>query len=375
MAMTVCVAAALAAARPTAADTPAKALGAVLREARARQAAGAYEEAANGYEAYARASGPTAESLRALEDAIELRLALGQVDKAGKDADLLVARHRKAEPARAARASIAVSEYEVEHGNPAGGQSRLEAWMVAFGDGAPLDTRLHAQTLFGRAAVQLHDDGTAGAAYGRVLDLWKDPAAAQRALAAEGADARRVGAALSDVGEALFHAAERKRKEADKIRFPEYRGADDKDEVVRHVKTEVAEWARQKQFAIEVAEREYQKIVALQPAPPPKWVVRGANRVGTAWGKLVAEYRAAPIPAAWKGHGLVPGKSITYDELRAAYYRALDDASVPLKQRTKAAFQACVTASAKYQYADELSRACHEWLSKNYPNEPLPAAR
>jgi len=79
------------------------------------------------------------------------------------------------------------------------------------------------------------------------------------------------------------------------------------------------------------------------------------------WGKFVAEYRAAPIPKAWKEH--------THDVLRGAYYATLDEASEPLKQHAKAAFKTCVDYSVKYQYADEYSRTCHHWLSRNYTSE------
>ena len=55
--------------------------------------------------------------------------------------------------------------------------------------------------------------------------------------------------------------------------------------------------------------------------------------------------------------------------MRAIYYEALDDAAAPLKAQAKAAFRTCVDYSVKYQYADELSRRCHEWLNKHYEAE------
>jgi hypothetical protein len=329
---------------------------------------GDFEEAADGLEAFARSSPSAATPPRAIEDALALRLALRQGDKASKDADLFVARYAKAEPVGASRASLAVADYDVDRGSPANGRTRLNAWQATFGDAAPLDARIHAQTLIGRANVRLNEKSRADAAYARVLELWKDPEAAQRTLAAEGADGR-LGVVLSDLGEALFSAAELRRKEADKIRFPEYRGNGTREDILQHMNTKVVQWVRAKRPAIEAAEREYKKIVDLQPAPPPKWVVRSATGVGRAWAKFVAEFRAAPIPAAWKGHGSVPGTSTTYDQLRAEYYRMLDEASEPQKQVARAAFKVCVDYSTKYAYADDFSLACHEWLEKNYPAE------
>jgi hypothetical protein len=88
------------------------------------------------------------------------------------------------------------------------------------------------------------------------------------------------------------------------------------------------------------------------------------------WGKFVAEFRAAPIPKEWKGHGLVPGTAdLTFDELRGEYFAKLDEASEPQKQTAKGAFKTCLDYSVKFQFFDEYSRKCEEWLSKNYGAE------
>ena len=68
----------------------------------------------------------------------------------------------------------------------------------------------------------------------------------------------------------------------------------------------------------------------------------------------------APIPAAWK----------TDAELRGVYYDSLDAASEPFKVRNaKPALKKCLDLSVKYQYFDEYSRVCEEWLAKNYKSE------
>ena len=56
-------------------------------------------------------------------------------------------------------------------------------------------------------------------------------------------------------------------------------------------------------------------------------------------------------------------------EIRTAYYGALDDASEPQKQQAKSAFEVCLGYSVKYQYFDQFSRTCEEWLATNYKNE------
>jgi len=77
------------------------------------------------------------------------------------------------------------------------------------------------------------------------------------------------------------------------------------------------------------------------------------------WGEFVREFRAAPIPVEWKKD----------DEIRNTYYAALDEKSEPWKQVAKDAYGTCLSYSVKYQYFDQFSRACEEWLAKNYKNE------
>src|SRR5690606_24701131 len=180
---------------------------------------------------------------------------------------------------------------------------------------------------------------------------------------------RRLGKALTAVGEALFFFAEEKRAAAEKIQFPEYKGSGDRDDVLKFVKTKVGDWIQKKRPAIKEAEAEYIKIVELQPVPPPKWVIAAGARVGQMYGKFVAEFRAAPVPKEWKGPGMVPGTDVSYAEILTTYYNSLDEASEPIKQQAKAAYKTCLGLSVKHQYFDEYSRACEEWLSKNYPAE------
>src|SRR5262249_28579592 len=154
---------------------------------------------------------------------------------------------------------------------------------------------------------------------------------------------RRLAKVLTAVGEAQFFFAEQTRKEADKIQFPRYAGSGQREEVLKHVKTKVGAWMKEKRPVIETAQKENLKIVQLKPARPRRWVIAAGSRVGQMWGKFVAEFRAAPIPNEWRGHGPVPGTAdLTYEELRGTYYAALDDASEPLKQQAKAAFKTCL---------------------------------
>jgi hypothetical protein len=66
---------------------------------------------------------------------------------------------------------------------------------------------------------------------------------------------------------------------------------------------------------------------------------------------------------------MVPGTDVSYAEILTTYYNSLDEASEPIKQQAKGAYKTCLGLSVKHQYFDEYSRACEQWLSKNYPAE------
>jgi hypothetical protein len=196
-----------------------------------------------------------------------------------------------------------------------------------------------------------------------VVGLWKDPEKAAQSIMAlsepESTKQRRLGRALTAVGQAMLHFAEIERDKVDKVTFPAYKGPGTTEAVKKHITTKVAKWIEKKRPLITSATAEYKKIVDLQPTPPPQWVIAAGSRVGDMWAQFVKEFRAAPIPDFMKKDY----------ELRTAYYGALDDASEPQKQMAKGAFKTCLDYSVTYQYFDEYSRACEKWLAENYKTE------
>lgn len=342
---------------------------ALLDLARNHRSLADFDKAAERYEAFARATPHATEAPNALKDAVILRLGLGQVDAARNAASLFAKLFGTQKPAETATLPLAIAAHLVEHDDHRAAQKQLEASMPQTDRDAPLDAQIEAHAWLGRASAKLGDKRKAKAEYEKARALWKDPAAAVAAVRAGGGDDRRVGAALNAVGEALFFAAEEKRADLDKIAFPVYRGKGNKESVLEHVRTKVGPWVKRKQVAIEAAEREYLKIVRLEPAPPPRWVIAAGARVGDVWSKFVAEFRNAPIPAEWKTLRTPPGSTISYQDIRVAYYGAIDDLSEPQRQRAKAAFKTCHLYSVKYQRIDAHSNACVEWLSKRYPLE------
>jgi len=333
------------------------------------QAIAVYDEAAGWYERYAAQNSKAENAAGALKDALVLRLGLGQEDQAIKDGDLFNKNYGSSKAAESAQIAFAIGAHYIEKEDWAEARKKLTSAMSLIDRNATVDVQIQAHALLGHVFVKLNTPSNAITEYNKVRGAWKDPAAVVKKIQ-EGGDDRRLAKALTSVGEALFFFAEQQRKEVEKIKFPEYKGAGTREDVLKHIGTKVKDWVNKKRPAIEAAEKEYKKVVDLQPLPPPRWVIAAGSRVGQMWGKFVAEFRAAPIPKEWKGHGPVPGAGdLTYDELRGEYFSKLDEASEPQKQTAKGAFKTCLDYSVRYQFFDEYSRKCEEWLSHNYGAE------
>jgi hypothetical protein len=190
-----------------------------------------------------------------------------------------------------------------------------------------------------------------------------------RALLQGEDDERRLARTLNAVGEALFFAAEQRRKGVDAIKFPAYRGSGRREDVLAHIQTKVDAWMKKKMPAIEEAEREYRRVLDVTPVPPPRWVIASGARVGQLWGRFVAEFRAAPVPKEWLQTGPSPYGDLTWEEIRFAYLAAIDEKSEPYRKRAKEAYKACLSYSTRFQHFDESSRTCEVWLAKNYGAE------
>jgi tetratricopeptide (TPR) repeat protein len=324
------------------------------------QAIAVYDQAADWYERYAKTYPAGDKADQALSDAVVLRLGLGQEKEAIEDTDFFLKTYGSKKPAQTAQVAFAIGAHYVEREDWDMARKRLSGAMKLIDANATLDVQVQAHALLGRTYIRIKVDKNAQTEYRKVQSLWSNPDEATKKIMAD-ADGgpRRLGKALTAVGEAFFYFAEKEKKKVDAIRFPEYKGPNDKDSVLKHISGKVKDWLLKKKAAIEAAEKEYLKVVELKPDPPPRWVIASGARVGGMWGEFVREFRAAPIPADMKRD----------DELRNTYYNALDSASEPQKQRAKAAFETCLKYSVTYQYFDEYSRSCEVWLSKTYKSE------
>ena len=364
------------------------------------QAIAVYDQAADWYEKFAtqRPGAGDKQALafwnekadEALSDAVVLRLGLGQDTKALENARLFERYFGSRAPEQNAQIAFAIGAHYVEQEKWNDARSQLSRNAALVDRHAPLDVRVQAHALLGRAHAALRRDTDADAEYGKVRELWRDPKAAADRVLAEGKDepessrVRRLGRALTAVGEARFHAAERLRSSTvDRIAFPAYRSGRyrpptkkldemsseefareqaarrrESDEVRRHIDTKVKAWVEAKRGAIDEVNAAYLSVTELKPAPP-SWVIAAASSVGTMWAEFVRDFRRAPIPKWMEAD----------DELRGVYYQRLDEASEPIKLLAKAAFSTCLRRSVDQQYFDHHSRACEEWLAENYRGE------
>lgn len=331
------------------------------------QAIAVYDLAAEWYEKYAKTDPKAPDADKALADAVILRLGLGQEDEAIKDAQVFTKNYGGAKPAQTASIAFAIGSHYAENEQWDKARGSLSGSMGVIDKAAP-DIQVQAHATLARALTKLRgQENGAKNEYAKVRALWNDPAAAERKIKEayptedDATRDRRLAKALNAVGEAYFYAAEERRiKEVDPVRFPEYKGAGKKEDVVKHIATKVKDWYTKKKEAISKVEPEYVKILELKPVPPPKWVIAAGSRAGLMWGDFVDDFRRAPIPSEWKKDA----------ELRGVYYDSLDAASEPFKvQHAKPALKKCLDLSVKYQYFDEFSRSCEVWLAKNYKAE------
>jgi tetratricopeptide (TPR) repeat protein len=350
------------------------------------QAIAVYDAAADWYERYAKENprrqtcvgGTPCAADKALSDAIVLRLGLGQEDLAVADVKQYQKDYGNSKPRETAQIAFAIGAHYADKDD---WESARKALSGALGtlNRAPPDIQVQAHATLARALMHLKQHANAMSEYNRVRQIWGDGSSAQAKIADaykdEGTDAqqRRLGRALDAVGEAMFYAAEEKKKtKVDSLPFPVYKGKGDKDSIKKFMDKTLMPWVKKKQAAIEDVDKEYQKITDLQPVAPPRWVIAAASRAGLMWGDFVDDFRKAPYPKEWDKKGFVPGTgdTLSWNEVKATYLEHLDEASEPIKKNNaKPALKRCLDDSVKYQYFDEYSRDCEKWLAKNYKTE------
>jgi hypothetical protein len=92
-----------------------------------------------------------------------------------------------------------------------------------------------------------------------------------------------------------------------------------------------------------------------------QWV-KARKRLGQA---LTGLDPAASLDAVLAGHALLGRACLELKDRRCAtYYSALDEATAPLRERARAAFEICLKKAESAQRRDEFSARCEAWLAK-----------
>ncbi len=253
----------------------------------------------------------------------------------------------------------------IRKGDWAGASKVLSTDVKKLSDG-DFEARIVGYALLGRACDRKGDEPCAKTAYTKVLELAKNSEAKIKAVFASHRDAatNMVARLLLAQGEALFYKAEQKRKAADAMQYPIYRGSGDRDDLLQHINTKVIDWIKKKRPLLEEAEQAYAEILELEPAPPPAWVVIAAGRSGDIWSAFVYEFQTlAPLPSEWNGAGTVPGTDLTYEELRREYRKKLEEGIAPQRQHAAEAYKSCRDHAKKHGVAATEGKRCEERLT------------
>jgi hypothetical protein len=202
---------------------------------------------------------------------------LEEKERAIEDAKRFTDTYGSKKPVQSAQIAFAIGAHYAEKEAWDKAKDKLSHYMPVIDKAAP-DVQVQAHAMLARAYAKTKGgQANARAEYAKVRSLWSNPtdAVAKIKAAYAGDDERqnvkRLGKALTAVGEAYFFAAEEAREEkVDSLKFPVYKGSGKKEDVLNHIKTKVAEWYKKKSEAIRAVEPEYVKVLDLQPEPPPK---------------------------------------------------------------------------------------------------------
>ena len=210
-----------------------------------------------------------------------------------------------------------------------------------------------------------------GASTRKVRALWDEPGDAagedQRRVPGRGRRRRRSAASARrstpSARRIFFSAEEQAQAEVDPIKFPEYKGTGDKDDVLKHIKTQGRGLVRRRS----ARDREGRARVHEDPRAASRRRRRGGSsppaRASVSCGATSSTTSArAPIP---DGHGRTARRAPRH-LLRQP--RRGDASRTRSATRSRRSRRASIY-SVKYQYFDEFSRNCEVWLAKNYKAE------
>jgi hypothetical protein len=151
------------------------------------------------------------------------------------------------------------------------------------------------------------------------------------------------------VGAAQFLLAEKQRSRADSLAPPKYRGPKNSDGVERFIQGPVASWAQQRQRAVMAAAAGYDKVLAIRPVPPPRWVVAASARTGQLWHDLAQAMTSIELP-----------EELSADQ--AAFEKAMAGSAKPAHDNARQAFERCQKHAAAADIDDDYADTCRQAL-------------
>lgn len=240
---------------------------------------------------------------------------------------------------------------------------RLEKWSEARAKlsvphaALPLHQELILNVLQGRVSDKLGDDKSASASFSAAEKLWANPVDAVQRVKSGSKDEReadtRLAAACSALGETYYYFAERKREVAEAIKPPMYNGPATTESILKFIATKEAAWIQKRRRATDEAEQAYSRILSIQPAPPPNWVIAAARRAGDLSLGFIVGVRTTPAPPDWR----------TKPDLARTYADSIDRALEPFRVRARSAFKTCLDRASKFQIDNADVARCRSALS------------
>ena len=281
-----------------------------------------YGRAATGLEDAVRASPKSDQAPQALDDAVLLRVGLGDLPRAKDDALDFEKLFGRTAPEKVARIDFVVGVTLADEGEWKEVDDFVSSRAALVEKVEPL-LSIELDVVDGRALAHLGRKKDADTRFHHVADMSQSSlqAAADKAGGEQDAHNRAFGRALTAFGEAKLELADETRDQAMALTIKK----GDRASVTK------------KRDAIDRAEKEYGAISSIAPFPPPKATVAAAARI--------AKMRST---------------------LWAQAFLALGDAGAASdEQAALAANRACVALSVKLQWIDDGAKSCEAWLEKH----------
>jgi hypothetical protein len=118
----------------------------------------------------------------------------------------------------------------------------------------------------------------------------------------------------------------------------------------------VSPWAARQLVAIASVRRSYEKVYLVPPFVAPRWRVSVAARIASMWGDYAESLRSVATES---------DKAVHVEHLERFYFGG-DEPYVGPMATARAAFEACVAMSRRYQVLSEETLACEHWLAERY---------